>query len=143
MVPAAADIAGEDVTALVARARELRATGHPATTALWERVGAALERTGTEPDALLAVELREHRALAAGRAGAPDARAGFEEVAAGFRAAGEESRAALNDLRTVYAALDGGAAPKRCWDCSTPPPDRRGRWTPPTPSAPGGSPRPR
>ncbi|MET9109550.1 tetratricopeptide repeat protein [Streptomyces zhihengii] len=112
VVPAAADIAGEDVTALVARARELRATGHPATTALWERVGAALERTGTEPDALLAVELREHRALAAGRAGAPDARAGFEEVAAGFRAAGEESRAALNDLRTVYAALDGGAAPE-------------------------------
>lgn len=110
-VPTAADVPGDDVAALVARARELRATGHPATTALWERVGAALERTGTEPDALLAVELREHRALAAGRAGSPDARAGFEDVAAGFRAVGDEGRAALNDLRIVYAALDGGAAP--------------------------------
>ncbi|QNP66739.1 tetratricopeptide repeat protein [Streptomyces genisteinicus] len=103
--------AADDVAALVARARELRATGHPGATALWERAGAVLERTGEEPDRVLAVELAEHRALTAARAGAGDARARFEEVAAGYRAVGDENRAALNDLRIVYAALDAGAAP--------------------------------
>ncbi|TXS52896.1 tetratricopeptide repeat protein [Streptomyces sp. t39] len=110
--PVSEAAADEDVTALAARARELRATGHPGATALWERAGAVLERTGEEPDRLLALELREQHALAAGRAGADDARARFEDVAAGYRAVGEEGRAALNDLRIVYAALEAGEAPE-------------------------------
>ncbi|WP_455353009.1 tetratricopeptide repeat protein [Streptomyces sp. SYSU K217416] len=100
-----------DVPALAAEARRLRTAGHPGVGAAWARVRAALAGRGERPDGGLATELLEDDALNAARAGADGARELLEQVAAAYREAGEHSRAALNAVRLVYAAVQTDADP--------------------------------
>ncbi|MCB5178041.1 tetratricopeptide repeat protein [Streptomyces antimicrobicus] len=101
---------------LVARARAARAQGHPSAGALWDEVDRrAQERQqeqAREPDAALAADLLEHRAMAAARAGAPDLSERFARVRDAHRAAGQEQRAALAELHLATAAVQSGAAPE-------------------------------
>ncbi|MFF8844134.1 tetratricopeptide repeat protein [Streptomyces sp. NPDC015127] len=104
------------VAELAAEARKLRAHGHPRAAALWDRVETLLSGSEETPDPLLAADLREQRALRAARAGdGSTARGLFEEVVAAYRAAGDPGRAALNDLRVLYAAVQGEAQPTEVW----------------------------
>lgn len=118
------------VAELAAEARELRGLGHPGATAAWDRIESRLAREGGAPDPLLAADLMERRAMRAvrgdgaggtgsadgtgvsGGAGEKSARELFEEVVAAYRAVGEPSRAALNELRVVYAATQAGGPPE-------------------------------
>ncbi|AXG80214.1 tetratricopeptide repeat protein [Streptomyces paludis] len=109
--PERAETAGPAaLAALAARARELRAKGHPGALAAWDRLAALVAEDDAAVDPLLAAELLEHTAVRAGRAGEDTVRDLFREAAAAHRAAGEHSRAALNDLRVVYAAARTGTS---------------------------------
>lgn len=122
-VPApAAD--GAALAELVQRAREARDLGHPGSDALWAEVAA---RVGTRPedgaspvgatspvdavDPLVRVDVADHRALTAARAGAADAAALVTAARDGYRALGREERAALAELRLASVAAQSGAAP--------------------------------
>ncbi|MDT9685972.1 tetratricopeptide repeat protein [Streptomyces sp. TRM76323] len=97
---------------LVAEARRLRTDGHPRADVVWERVAALVARSGATPDPLLAADLLDQRALAAGRADDASARELFERVAAAYRAAGAPGRAVLAELRAATAAIRAGAEPE-------------------------------
>ncbi|NGO81768.1 hypothetical protein G6045_39900 [Streptomyces sp. YC504] len=94
----------------MARARELRDQGHPQAPLAWERVAEAL---GTEePDsAFLAAELLEHRAVAAAKAGAPDAGALLRSCRDAHRDAGHDARTALMELHLAVHAAASGDSP--------------------------------
>ncbi|MEW1722258.1 tetratricopeptide repeat protein [Streptomyces sp. NPDC093109] len=104
--------AGPTAAELAERARELRSKGHPGATAVWDRIEALVAEGDGGADPLLAAELLEHAAVRAGREGEATLRDLFREVAAAYRAAGEPGRAALNDLRVVFAAGRTGASPE-------------------------------
>ncbi|MBT2365970.1 tetratricopeptide repeat protein [Streptomyces sp. ISL-10] len=101
------------VAELAAEARALRAQGHPRAASLWDRIEALVSAGEDAPDPLLAAEVQEHQALSVARKGeAPMARGLFEQVVAAYRAVGDPSRAALNELRVLYAAVQGDASPE-------------------------------
>lgn len=117
--PAAAPVAapvpapatdGTALAELVRRARAARDLGHPGSDGLWAEVAA---RVGTADavDPLVRVDVADHRALAAARAGAGDAAALVTAVRDGYRALGREERAALSELRLASVAAQSGAAP--------------------------------
>ncbi|CAL9607322.1 tetratricopeptide repeat protein [Streptomyces sp. enrichment culture] len=112
--PAAPEPVRDDTATLaqlVAEARRLRGQGHPGADAAWDRVAAVATDADTARDPLLAADLLDHRALAAGRADDGDARERFERVVAAYREAGEPGRAVLAELRVAVAALRAGAGP--------------------------------
>ncbi|GAA3094435.1 hypothetical protein GCM10020254_44480 [Streptomyces goshikiensis] len=114
--PAAAPVAapvpapatdGAALAELVRRARAARDLGHPGSDGLWAEVAA---RVGTADavDPLVRVDVADHRALAAARAGAGDAAALVTAVRDGYRALGREERAALSELRLASVAAQSG-----------------------------------
>ncbi|MGW7369052.1 tetratricopeptide repeat protein, partial [Streptomyces sp. NPDC054841] len=96
---------------LVAEARGLRAQGHPKASSVWDRIDALLAERDEAPDPPLAADILERRAVRAGYAGEDGVRGLFEQTVAAYRAAGDPSRAALNELRVVYAAAHSAAEP--------------------------------
>ncbi|GAA1572050.1 tetratricopeptide repeat protein [Streptomyces globosus] len=104
----------EGFAELVERARTARDQGHPSADALWAEAAA---RASTLPedavDALTAADLADSRALAAARAGAPDATDLLAAARDGYRALGQAQRAALAELRLASAAAQDGAAPEQ------------------------------
>jgi hypothetical protein len=112
--PAADGRSGPDPAELVSLARAARRSGHPSATELWRRVAEAAAADGVGVvDAVLAADLLEHRALAAGRAGEEGAVGLLGEAAEAHRAAGQDARAAFCRLAEAGTALQFGAAPER------------------------------
>ncbi|MFF3013002.1 tetratricopeptide repeat protein [Streptomyces sp. NPDC057939] len=104
--------ATEGFAELLERARDLRELGHPGSGALWAAVAtraAALPASQVEP--LLAADVADHHALVAARAGAEDAGRLLTAARDAYRALGQDSRAALAELRLASVAAQAGAEP--------------------------------
>lgn len=113
-VPAAAAAPAPPVgfAELVERARAARDTGHPGSAALWAEVAVRIsEHPEAEADPGLRADVADHLALAAARAGAPDAVRLLEAARDGYRALGQSERSALAELRLASAAAQAGAEP--------------------------------
>ncbi|MFK0255370.1 tetratricopeptide repeat protein [Streptomyces sp. NPDC090445] len=115
-VPTAAAAATPEAafTDLVERARQARDQGRPAADGLWAEVAVrmdALPEEGVDP--LVAADVADSRALAAARAGAPEAAELLEAVRDRYRALGQDERAALAELRLASVAGQCGAEPDR------------------------------
>ncbi|WP_328404481.1 tetratricopeptide repeat protein [Streptomyces sp. NBC_00390] len=112
VAPAPQEAASQQpLSELVAEARQLRTQGHPKASSAWDRVDALVAERDEAPDPMLAADLLERRAVRAGHAGGDTVRSFFEQTVAAYRAAGDPGRAALNELRVVYAAAQTGAEP--------------------------------
>ncbi|NXY94291.1 tetratricopeptide repeat protein [Streptomyces sp. BR123] len=99
---------------LVEQARQARDQGRPAADGLWAEVAVRMDARPAEGvDALVAADVADSRALAAARAGAPEAAELLEAVRDRYRALGQDQRAALAELRLASVAGQCGAEPDR------------------------------
>lgn len=113
-VDSAADSAadrGEDLTGLIARARELSRAQRDTAYGAWVAVGRAADRTGTPLDPMVRAEVADHAGMD-GLDDPPAALALLTAAAADYEAAGEYGEAAACRGRAAYAmALAGPAQP--------------------------------
>ncbi|MGW5342515.1 tetratricopeptide repeat protein [Streptomyces sp. NPDC004050] len=111
---AAAVTAGAAFAELVERARQARDQGHPAADGLWAEVAVRMDALPEEDvDPLVAADVADSRALAAARAGAPEAGELLLTVRDRYRYLGQAQRAALAELRLASVAGQDGAEPDR------------------------------